>query len=113
MEVRYRTEDSFQAEFDCKDTQRRWMLFWSLRLEWERETEEAESGVDSTSCRRGGPPHAGGGNDRTGAPRTPPRQQQGGGCGSGPGKDKEVKDGEDEEEVGQEIRWLVGCRPFS
>ena len=69
--------------------------------------------MDSTSCRRGGPPHAGGGNDRTGAPRTPPRQEQGGGCGSGPGKDKEVKDGEDEEEVGQEIWWLVGCRPFS
>ena len=39
VEVRYRTEDSFQAEFDCKDTQRRWMLFWSLRLEWGRERE--------------------------------------------------------------------------
>ena len=38
-----------------------------------------------------------------------------GGCGSGPGQDKEVgKGGRDEdEEVGQEIRWLVGCRQFS
>lgn len=45
----------------------------------------------------------------------PPRPEQGGGCGSGPGQDKEVgKGGRDEDkEVGQEIRWLVGCRQFS
>lgn len=45
----------------------------------------------------------------------PPRQEQGGDCGSGPGQDKEVwKGGRDEdEEVGQEIWWLVGCRQFS
>lgn len=70
VEVRYRKEDPFQAEFGCKDTQRRWVLFWSLHLEWERER-RLRVELDSTSCRHGGPPHAGGENDRTGAPRTP------------------------------------------
>ena len=70
VEVRHRTDDSFQAEFGCKDTQRRWVLFWSLHLEWERES-RLRVELESTSCRHGGPPHAGGGNDRAGAPQNP------------------------------------------
>lgn len=49
-------------------------------------------------------------------PEPPTRQEeQGGGCGSRPGKDKGVgKGGRDEdEEVSQEIWWSVGCRQFS